>query len=170
MTYKTDRELLSLVLRPYRQGCQYLKTAVLELAQDRMPTVSGDFEIGDSCYIDDTGHFNAVEFNICYNQLAYYLIAKSVQEALLPAMRHWTLEDFWRLQLPDILITDFRSTFKRKMRGKTFSGSVSLTDITRVGKSDWCDALIVLHTSCRFWDEPGGLSHGKVTLAITNPI
>lgn len=125
-----------MVLRPYRQACQYLTTAVLELAPDRMPTVSGDFEIGDSCYIDDTGHFNAVEFNMCYNQLAYYPIAKSVQEALLPAMRHWTIEDFWRLQLPDILITDFRSTFKRKMRGKPFSGSVSLTDIARVGKSD----------------------------------
>jgi hypothetical protein len=28
----------------------------------------------------------------------------------------------------------------------------------------------VLHTSCRFWDEPGGLSVGKVTIAITNPL
>jgi hypothetical protein len=174
-TYPTDRELLSLVLRPYRPHCRYLKTAVLKTAVlEPAPvqglTVSGDFQIGESCYIDDTGHFNAVEFNICYNQLAYYLIAKSVKEGLLPAFLNWTLDDFWRLQLTDILITDFRSTFKRKMRGKGFSGSVCVTDVTRVDKSDWSDPLIVVYTSCRFWDEPGGLSMGKVTLAITNPV
>lgn len=169
-TYTTDRELLSLVLRPYRVHCQYLKTAVLEVAQSQMPTVSADLEIGESCYIDDTGHFNAVEFNICYNQLAYYLIAKSVQEGLLPALRGWTLDDFWRAQLPDILITDFSSRFKRKMRGKRFFGSVSLADVVSLDKSAWWKPLIVLHTSCRFWDELGGLSVGKVTIAITNPV
>ena len=165
-----DPELLSLVLRPYRVHCQYLKTAVLELAQNQLPMVSGDFEIGESCYIDDTGHFNAVEFNICYNQLAYYLIAKSVQEGLLPALRGWTLDDFWRSQLPDILITDLSSSFKRKMRGKRFSGSVSLADVVRLEKTDLWNPLIVMHTSCRFWDEPGGLCVGKVTIAITNPV
>ncbi len=168
-TYATDRELLSLVLRPYRVHCQYLRTAVLEVAPNQMPTVSGDFEIGESCYIDDTGHFNSVEFNICYNQLIYYLIAKSVQEDLLPALQGWTLDDFWRSQLPDIMITDFSSRFKRKMRGRKFSGSVSLADVVRLDQSAWWKPLIVLHTSCRFWDEPGGLSVGKVTIAITNP-
>jgi (3R)-3-[(carboxylmethyl)amino]fatty acid synthase len=169
-TYANDPELLSQVLRPYRENCQYLRTAVLEVAQNQLPTVSGELGIGESCYIDDTGHFNAVEFNICYNQLIYYLIAKSVQEDLLPALRDWTLDDFWRAQLPDILITDFSSRFKRTMRGKRFFGSVSLTDVVRFDKSAWWERQIVLHTSCRFWDEPGGLSVGKVTIAITNPL
>jgi hypothetical protein len=177
-TYPTDSELLPRVLRPYlAKKCQYLKTAVLEVGQNRMPTVSGDFEIGESCYIDDTGHFNSVEFNICYNQLIYYLIAKSVQEGLLPALRGWTLDDFWRAQLPDILITSFSSSFKRKMQSRRFFGSVSVVDVVRAEKSAWSQPLIVLHTSCRFWDEPpanrgvpGGLSVGKVTIAITNPV
>ncbi len=168
-THATDHELLAAVLRPYWGHCQYLKTAVVAVAQDNGPAVSGDFEIGESCYINDTGHFNAVEFNICYNQLAYYLIAKSVKEGLLPVLRSWTLDDFWRLQLPDILIVDFRSSFKRKMRGKRFSGSVSVTDVVRVAETDCQRPLIVLYTSCRFWDDPGGLATGKVTLAITNP-
>lgn len=169
-TYANDPGLLSQVLRPYREHCQYLRTAVLEVKENQMPTVSGELEIGESCYIDDTGHFNAVEFNICYNQLIYYLIAKSVQEGLLPALRDWTLDDFWRSQLPDILITDFSSRFKRTMRGKRFSGSVSLIDVERHDESAWWKPLIVLHTSCRFWDEPGGLSVGKVTIAIKNPL
>jgi hypothetical protein len=169
-TYANDPELLSQVLRPYRAHCQYLKTAVLEVASNQMPTVAGDLGIGESCYIDDTGHFNAVEFNICYNQLIYYLIAKSVKERLVPALRNWTLDDFWRAQLPDILITEFRSRFKRTMRGKRFFGSVSLADVVQVDQSAWSKPLIVLHTTCRFWDEPGGLSVGKVTIAIQNPV
>ena len=35
------------------------------------------------CCIDDTGHFNSVEFHICYNQTLYYTVAKSVQERLV---------------------------------------------------------------------------------------
>jgi hypothetical protein len=133
-------------------------------------TVSGEFVIEESCYIDDTGHFNAVEFNICYNQLAYYLIAKSVKEGLLPVLRDWSLEDFWRLQLPNILIIDFHSTFKREMRGRVFSGSLSFTDVVRLDRSDWWNPLIVLRTSCRFWDGTGGNCRGEVKLAITNPV
>jgi hypothetical protein len=169
-TYESDHELLPLVLRPYRTHCRYLKTAVVEVGEDPGLTVSGDFAIDESCYIDDTGHFNAVEFNICYNQLAYYLIAKSVQEGLLPVFREWALDDFWRLQLANILITEFRSRFKREMRGKRFSGSVSVTDVVRLEKSDRWNPLIVLYTSCRFWDELGGLCRGEVKIAITNPV
>src|ERR1041384_5399948 len=96
---RADDGLLAEVMRVYLPHCRYLKSA--ELAATPELTAIGRFEIGDSCYIDDTGHFNAVEFNICYNQLAYYLIAKTVQEGLLPAFQGWNLDDFWRLQLPN---------------------------------------------------------------------
>jgi hypothetical protein len=172
--FETDEELLALVLRPYQaKKTQYLKTAVVETGgadPSAMLTVSGDFTIEESCYIDDTGHFNAVEFNICYNQLAYYLIAKSVKNGLVPVFQGWSLEDFWRLQLPNILITDFQSTFKRKMRGRMFSGSVSLTEAVRLERSQWWNPLIALRTSCQFWDESGSSCRGQVKIAITNPV
>lgn len=170
-TFDTDGELLPLVLRPYREHCKYMKSVSLSAGPGpHEVTVSGEFEIGESCYIDDTGHFNAVEFNICYNQMAYYLIAKSVREGVLPVFQDWSLEDFWRLQLPNILITSFRSRFKREMRGKRFSGSVTLTDTARLEKSERWNPLIVLYTTCRFWDETGGDSHGEARIAITDPV
>ena len=172
--YPTDTELLSRVLRVYLPHCRYLKSAEVETAPESAPsdqlTVFGEFEIGDSCYIDDTGHFNSVEFNICYNQLAYYLIAKSVKDGLLDVFRGWVLDDFWRLQLGDILITDFRSTFKRQMRGKKFSGAVSVVDVVRLEESERWRPLIVIRTSCRYWDEAGGHCRGEVKIAITNPV
>lgn len=173
LKYETDTELLSQVLRPYRSHCQYLKSAVLEAAPALGPrdqvTVSGEFEIGQSCYIDDTGHFNSVEFNICYNQMAYYLIAKSVKDGLLDVFRNWMLDDFWRLQLGNVLITDFRSTFKREMRGKRFSGAVSVIDVVKLEKTERWDPLVVIRTSCKYWDETGGNCRGEVKIAISNP-
>jgi hypothetical protein len=172
--YITDTELLAQVLRPYRLHCQYLKSAVVEAApvsalRDQV-TASAEFEIEESCYIDDTGHFNAVEFNICYNQLAYYLIAKSVKDGLLRELHGWELDDFWRLQLGNILITDFRSTFKREMRGKRFSGAISVIDVVKLERTERWDPLVIIRTSCRFWDEAGGHCRGVVKLAITNPV
>jgi FcoT-like thioesterase domain len=65
------------VLQPYRANAKYLHAAELTYvrsdaaANDEASLVvgRGHFTIPASCYIDDTGHFNAVEFNICYNQL-----------------------------------------------------------------------------------------------------
>ncbi|MEO1375818.1 MAG: FcoT family thioesterase, partial [Cyanobacteria bacterium J06635_10] len=51
-----------------------------------------DFSIPESCYIDDTGHFNSVEFNICYNQLFYIIIAYLIKNQLLEVMKDWNLE------------------------------------------------------------------------------
>ena len=99
--------LLDRVLTPYKTTCRYLLDATVRYprAARSIAAASGTFSIPESCYIASTGHFNAVEFNICYNQIVYFSIAKAVQERLSPAFEGWTLEDFWRRQLPDIRIS-----------------------------------------------------------------
>lgn len=171
--YATDEALLARVLRPYRLHCRYVKTATLRVddeshAEPRVAVVC-DLEIPESCYIDDTGHFNSVEFNICYNQMLYYAVAMSVQEKLIEPFCDWTMDDYWQRQLADFLITDFRSTFKRPMRGRGFRGQLEIAEVVEWEESDLRPALIVLQTVCRYWDEHGGESRGEVRIAITNP-
>ncbi|MFD9909430.1 FcoT family thioesterase [Streptomyces sp. NPDC059063] len=172
--FDTDEELLHRVLTPYRaKRCEYLTSATVTLQGD--PRDGGrlvaacTFLIPESCYIDDTGHFNAVEFNICFNQMSYYLIAKSVKEALIEPFSRWTLEQFWDRQLGDVFITDFRSSFRSSMRGRHFRGEIEVADIAEWDGNDLRDALVLLRTRCRYWDETGGESHGEVAAAITNP-
>jgi hypothetical protein len=172
--YPNDDELLARVLQPYRsKNCVYLKKAVVTVDGDppdngRLAAVC-KFEIPESCYIDSTGHFNSVEFNICYNQMAYYVIAKSVKERIIAPFAQWSLNDFWERQLGDILITDFRSAFRSQMRGRFFDGEVEIMDVAAWEGSDVRDPLVVVRTRCRYWDEHGGDSHGEVSAAITNP-
>jgi hypothetical protein len=128
-----------------------------------------EFVIPESCYIDDTGHFNSVEFNICYNQMFYYLAAKSVQEGLLPVFAGWTMDDFWARQLSDIFITSYESAFRRPMHGRdVFYGEIEVRQVRR-----WAPpgrpALIWIETSCGFRDDSGGRCTGKIRIAITNP-
>ncbi|WP_243719492.1 FcoT family thioesterase [Actinomadura sp. KC06] len=172
--HANDPELLTRVLRPYRaKNCEYLTSAEITVAGD--PAEQGrlgaacTFEIPESCYIDDTGHFNAVEFNICFNQMFYYLVAKSVKERLTAPFSRWSMDDFWTRQLGEILITDFRSAFRTQMRGRHFHGEIDLVDVAEWDGSDIRDALVVIRTTCRYWDEHGGDSHGEVTAAILNP-
>ncbi len=172
--YPTDEELLHRVLTPYRgKRCEYLKSATVTREGDPRDggrlTAACSFHIPESCYIDDTGHFNAVEFNICYNQMAYYVMAKSVKESLLEPFSRWTAEQFWARQLADVYITDFRSSFRKAMRGRNFRGEIEIVDVAEWDANDLRDALVIMRTRCRFWDEHGGVSTGEVAAAVTNP-
>jgi hypothetical protein len=172
--YPSDPELLSLVLRPYRaKRCEYLKAAVVTAdrrsADDTRISTACVLEIPESCYIDDTGHFNSVEFNICYNQMLYYTVAKAVRERIAEPFSGWSEEDFWDRQLKDFLITDFRSAFRSAMRGRRFEGELEITDVAQWEGSDIRDPLLVIRTACRYWDETGGDCRGEVTIAVTNP-
>ncbi|NJQ05129.1 FcoT family thioesterase [Streptomyces lonarensis] len=173
-TFPTDEELLHRVLTPYRaKRCEYLTSATVTLQGDPLDggRVGGScaFYIPESCYIDDTGHFNSVEFNICYNQMAYYVMAKSVKESLIEPFSQWTLDQFWARQLADVYITDFRSTFRKPMQGRHFRGEIEITDVAEWDATDLRDALVIMRTKCRYWDEFGGESTGEIAAAVTNP-
>ena len=162
--YSSDIDLMARVLEPYKTHCRYLINS--KVVDNGDPLYGGrvlglcDFSIPESCYIDDTGHFNAVEFNICYNQMMYYVVAKSVKERLMSSFDSWSLGDYWRKQLPDIYIVNFESAFKKSMKALSFSGEIEFTKVRKMKD------LPYINTTCRFWDESGGNSSGKVTLAI----
>ncbi|MFK4267782.1 FcoT family thioesterase [Streptomyces milbemycinicus] len=162
-----DPALRERVLRPYRTNCRYLGPAEIRLDNEAV-TASGAFRIGESCYIDDTGHFNAVEFNICFNQIAYYLIAKCAQNRLPPVFAAWTLDDYWQRQLSDILITRFTSRFHRAIRGQEFRGELSFTDFKLRSGDNGRAPLALIESECRFWDEGGGRCTGEIQIALTN--
>lgn len=164
-----DAALLARVLAPYKPACRYLLTADVSLCADEAEgervVARCELSIPESCYIDDTGHFNSVEFNICYNQMVYFAIAKTVQGQLVPAFKGWSLDDFWRKQLPDILITRFESCFRKPVQPRRFHGEVTLA---RARSSGGATPMMLMRTTCRFWDDEGGHCDGNIALALLN--
>jgi hypothetical protein len=165
-TYAADEVMRRRVLRPYRVSCCYLRAAEVQKSPGTAQA-HGQFSIAESCYIADTGHFNAVEFNICYNQLGYYLLATCIDRTLFEALAPWTLADFWPRQLSDVLIYEFSSRFRRMINPREFQGTVTFQEprvVTRPGKGP----VLYLPTSVAFWDDRGGAADGSVKLALTN--
>jgi hypothetical protein len=157
--------LLERVLRPYRESCRYLQSVRLSEKKGEVGAW-GRFAIAESCYIDDTGHFNAVEFNICYNQLAYYLIAKCVEDSLFPVFSKWSLEDYWERQLPNVLIYRHATKFRRVINPRSFEGGTVFQQPVIRERPDRPDVMFV-DTTCTFHDDDGGSAEGEVTLALT---
>ncbi|MER6553790.1 MULTISPECIES: (2E)-enoyl-ACP glycyltransferase [Streptomyces] len=164
--FASDEDLLPRVLTPYKDHCRYLLTAEVSALPGGLSRVRSTFAIAESCYIDDTGHLNAVEVNIAYNQMMYYLVAKSVKEGLLTGFEHWTLEDFWRHQLPDILIARFASRFQRPIQAREFHGEMEFRSVER--RSPGGKPLLMATTAYRYGDAQGGRCDGDATLAFVN--
>jgi hypothetical protein len=149
--------LLAEVLSCYKPHCRYLTDLTVD---GRLAT--GAFAIPESCYIDDTGHLNAVEANISYNQLLYATIATMVAERSEPAFATWTMAELWRRRLSDVLIARIASEFRRPIEPGSFHGELAV------------DRLITLHgcvsvdTTFRFWDQHGGAASGSARVAIVD--
>ncbi|MEU5431743.1 FcoT family thioesterase [Streptomyces sp. NPDC020719] len=165
--HPTDEDLLSRVLAPYKDHCKYLRSAIVSENEAGRAVARCEFAIPDSCYIDDTGHLNSVEVNICYNQMMYYLVAKSVKEGLGTGFESWTLDDFWKHQLPDILIARFTATFRRPVNPRAFWGEMEFRSVTRRARTDGT-AFLHAETAFRYGDADAGRCNGEAVLAIVN--
>jgi hypothetical protein len=163
-----DVALREQVLAPYREHCKYLRSISVRSEEDSV-VATGEFSVGESYYIDSTGHFNAVEYNICYNQAAYYLIAQSIQHQLLPAFDGWTIDDFWARQLGDVLIVEFSTMFQQQINPSGFTGELTFGKSWEQPATPTSPPLVAIETKCRFWDETGGKCQGRALLAVTNP-
>lgn len=122
----------------------------------------GEFASRAPWYIRDTGHFNAIEFNLCYNQLAFVLVRQSVESELDATLSEFIpKQDFLARMLPALVILRYSVTFERAMQAACFSGLLSLSKVVKkMGR-------LFLHT--RFWVGPGDgtwCARGEVALAV----
>lgn len=159
------RDLIDLVLRPYLPGCRYLERAAVTLEAAAL-TLRGSFSIASSCYIDSTGHFNAVEANICVNQLGYLLFAwfsaNAEDHEFRPAVGPFDLQAFRDKQLPSMWILSLQTSFRRAIDPRSFEGTLTWTRATRKRPD-----LLLLNMEFRFTDGADGLAEGSVLLALT---
>ncbi|BBY65598.1 hypothetical protein MHEL_38410 [Mycolicibacterium helvum] len=160
-----DAVLLNRTMTPYvGKNTVYLKQATVERRGDAI-VATGDMGFESSCYIEETGHFNAVEFIISYNQLFYYTLAASVRDQLIPELSAWTMDDYWQRQLPSILISKMGSRFRRPINARSYRGVLTITDIEFRERSR---PLLALQTTIEFSDDSVGSAVGDVEIVLVD--
>jgi hypothetical protein len=175
-----DPAFIAQVLEPYRPTrTDYLRIASViqsclwDDGADERPilTLRGRYSIPTSCYIRNTGHFNAVEFLICYNQLAYVAFGHIFRARMLeedgltnvsPAVRDqlskMTFEDFRRHQLSSMLILKTSTRFKAPISAESFTGELQLLKFFYRNRTCFATSF------CTFRDDYGGYAEGEVLL------
>jgi hypothetical protein len=171
-TIQVDKDLLDRTLACYFPHVRYLRSARIEFSDQHEPFETelgscvaigrGDFTGRPAWYIRNTGHFNAIEFNICYNQLAFVLLAQCIKSHAIPALSaHLPEHEFFARMLPDLVIHRYSVTFERPMLAPEFRASVGILKVVnKMGR-------LFLQTQCRVAPPEGPwCSRGDVTLAV----
>src|SRR5215469_1090975 len=162
-----SEEFVAEILQPYRATAKYLRSAQITQVRDAKSvpilTTRGRFAIPQSCYIDDTGHFNAVEFNICYNQLAYVMFGKCFETGIVPKLRFLTLGEYRHHRLQSCFIASLESRFLRQLKGDDFRGELTLNRLS------WAGGMLFCFTSIAFSDGESVKALGPVVLAFNPP-
>ncbi len=180
-TWEVEIDFVREILSPYKDHATYLRSAFVVDADvndggsarkdDRnkaLMTAFGEFAIPESCYIDDTGHFNAVEFNICFNQLAYVLFAECFRKDLLPKIAPalakklgMNYAGYRTHQLSSMFIVKYQSRFKAPIDSDLFHGELSVRRVSSMANTFFA------HTHVVFSDANGGLADGDILLAFS---
>lgn len=156
---KVDPEVLSFMLEPYSSDCRYLQEAFFYNKDDL--GIAGKFSIPHSFYVASTGHFNAVEFVICFDQLYYVFFGEAVRRGLFPKMELDSLEDCRKALLSDRCTKEFKDIrFKTQINPKSFSGCFFIRDRKKDEKSE---AWLI---DSKFKDSTGGKATGQVTVCF----
>ncbi|MEJ4113033.1 FcoT family thioesterase [Corynebacterium kroppenstedtii] len=162
-------DLLTTVMEPYQaREARYLQTAQTHVTNTCW-RAEGRFSIGSSSYIRNTGHFNAAEFVICFNQLFYALVAHGTDRGLIPELRHWDLDEFQRNQLPSILIRKLESAYLAPIDGASFTGTIVVENPSIVERRRrYVHAPATVHFTGDESDTSGkpGTATGTVDIAI----
>jgi hypothetical protein len=161
---------LARVLIPYRDNCKYLRRCSMEYlpvgggvtedASEASIVAVGDLSIGESCYIDSTGHFNAVEFQICANQLMYTMGAEVTRRRLLRAFASMDVEGYYDRQLPNVLITNVTASFRKVMNPRRFRGRLQLDRAYCIRDRAFWECTLT------YEDDEGGVADGTIVVTM----
>lgn len=162
----------------YRPECQYVKDAWLEYPDGYDPSrlidnesektffrAHGQFSIPASFYVkqsDASGeyaalrHFNAVDANICFNQLAYVMLLEGCDKNLLNLcdLGFHPDDSRSRRSMVNMMISKINTTFVRPIAPNDFEGWVAARKIYK--RKD----LPFIDIEFQFEDKKGGLAVG----------
>ena len=130
--------------------------------------------IDNPWYCNDTGHMNAVELNLAFNQMVYVSIYYGISYSLIPQLNKFpvALENYMDKAWPDFLITKIESQFVKPIHVSDFSGALRIKNITQ-SSSDrhlFFDIDLTAAPGSQEFSQPGNITHAysRMELAIKN--
>jgi hypothetical protein len=145
---------LPTVLAPYKSYCQHLQSGEYRSGDiddaGAVCSLAVEFDVSPGWYIESTGHFNAVDAIICFNQAGYLCVANLLEKEDVYVQDRPSLLDYQQRMLPDMLIAKLDIEFKKAIVPPKVSGRFTINTVRKF------KAQFIADASCRFSDGFGG--------------
>ncbi|MBP5698475.1 MAG: hypothetical protein J6W96_02985 [Alphaproteobacteria bacterium] len=108
------------------KNTRYLGKAEIDKKDDTV-VLRGEFSINESCYLSPgSGHFNAVEAIMCFNQMLYAALLGGIEKKMFPFYDDITADEF-NLHRRKVYILEFEKIkFKKQINNNCFEGVLEL--------------------------------------------
>lgn len=140
MLSNITEEIINKALVTYiAKDTRYLKHTQI-YKTDNIIKLSADFSIKESCYLfPSSGHFNAVEALMCFNQMFYVALLDCIDRKMLSFYNHITPDDFNQHRRKVYILELEKVRFKRQIDNNSFHGKLELKPIHKIGDKIYID-------------------------------
>ncbi len=126
---KVPKEIIDKVVAVYWPNYRYLKEAEVEY-----PIGKGQFQLGQTEYMETLQHVTDVEAQLCLNQLSYVFFGQGVIEKKWEGLDDLTFDEYLELRKENMFVTESHKKFQRKINPREpFYGQIELMKIRRHG-------------------------------------
>jgi len=124
------------------KNTRYVINAQISKINDTV-NLTADFSIKESCYLSPaSGHFNAVEALMCFNQMLYVALLGGINEKMFSFYEHITPDDFNRHRRKVYLLEFEKIKFKKQINNEFFHGRITLKPLHKIGDKIYVNCLL----------------------------
>ncbi|MBE6455031.1 MAG: hypothetical protein E7014_01070 [Alphaproteobacteria bacterium] len=135
-----SEEIIKKALITYSaKNTRYLTTASISQS-DNIIKLNATFSIKESCYLSPaSGHFNAIEALMCFNQMVYVQLLGGINEKMFDFYQNIT-PDYFNQNRRKVYILDFEKVkFKKQIDNNLFYGILELKPLHKIGDKIYVD-------------------------------
>lgn len=160
-----DTQMIKKILQYY--WINYVKDAVLHKEKSCIYLYS-NLGINAPWYCDSTGHLNAVELNLAFNQMMYLAIGKCIELGWIEALQDYDMYYFMNKYWQDFLITYIHSEFRSPLNSSSFCGVLRINNIRKFAGNIRLELDLTTTNNHNLFPQPGIASHSysKMTVII----
>lgn len=143
MSMSVSEDIINKALVTYiAKNTRYLTEAQIS-QQDNNIILTAGFSIKESCYLSpNSGHFNAVESLMCFNQMLYVALLGGIKEKMFSFYNHITPDDFNKHRRKVYILEMEKIKFKKQIDNNYFQGFLELKPMHKVKDK--------IYVNCRF--------------------
>jgi len=155
MSVSVSEDIINKALITYiAKNTRYMTKAQIDKKENTI-VLKANFSIEESCYLYPySGHFNAVEALMCFNQMLYVALLGGIKKKMFSFYDHITPDEF-NLHRQQVYILEIeKNKFKKQIDNNHFQGFLELKPLHKIkeriyvnchfgfGNDDKCNSFI----------------------------